>query len=206
MKEKLRELFRWPDKKPNVPLNDHNWFGYDNLRVLDKLIDEIKPKYIMEMGSWTGAGSTKYILNKAPDAYLVCIDHWSKDLNDYVQEEFTIEQVKELESIISILWETFLLNTWDYKHRLTPLREKTIKGLHTLKDLEIPFDIIYIYAHHDYENVLHDISTAHKIWPNAVIVGDDYLWDGVKRAVHCYADDNDLDVNITGNCWYYPKK
>jgi predicted O-methyltransferase YrrM len=206
MVTKLKTLFEWPAEKPNVPGDNHHWFGGSNNEILYKIIEELKPKCILELGSWTGAGSTKFILERAPDAYLVCIDHWSKDLNDYVQEEFNIEQVKELESQISILWETFLVNTWDCRHRLTPLREKTTKGLQILKKLKISFDLVYIDAHHDYENVLHDISKVHETWPDATIVGDDYLWDNVKRAVHYYAENNNLEVKSLYNCWYYAKK
>jgi predicted O-methyltransferase YrrM len=91
--EKIKKLFTWPTEKPNVPESGHNWFGSDNASVLDQLINERKPKYILEMGSWTGAGSTKFLLQSAPEAQIVCIDHWSDDENDYVQEECGIEEV-----------------------------------------------------------------------------------------------------------------
>lgn len=201
--EKLKKLFTWPVEKPNVSKNGYNWFGGENAHVLSQVISEKKPKYILEMGSWNGSGSTQFILNRAPDAHVVCIDHWSTDENDYVQKEFDINEVRKIWNHIEILFETFLVNTWDYQNRLTPLKAKTVNGLQTLGKLNIPFDIIYIDAHHDYESVLHDIKVSYKLWPNATIVGDDYTWPGVRQAAHEFADKHNLNLVVVGNCWYY---
>ena len=204
--EKIKKLFTWPTEKPNVPESGYNWFGRDNASVLDQLISERKPKYILEMGSWNGSGSTKFLLQSVPEAQVVCIDHWSDDENDYVQEECGIEEVRKLWYQIEVLFETFLVNTWEYQDRLTPLKAKTENGLLQLGKLNIPFDMIYIDAHHDYKSVLHDIEVSSKLWPNATIVGDDYTWPGVRQAAHEFADKNNLEIVIVGNCWYYKNK
>lgn len=205
MTETLNKIFTWPKKKPKFYGNNHNWFGIENSRVLNDAIDDIKPKYILEIGSWTGAGSTKYILEKAPEAQVVCVDHWSKDLNDYVQEEFNIDQVRELEAQILTLWEVFLVNMWEFRDRVTPCRGKSVECLKRLKKYNIPFDLIYIDANHDYQGAFQDISISHQNWPNALIIGDDYYWEGVKRAVHQFADENDYKVESVNNCWYLIK-
>jgi predicted O-methyltransferase YrrM len=201
----MKNLFTWPEEKPNVPKNNHNWCHETNTEILQHLIPYINPKFILELGSWTGAGSTTLIANYAPNAQIVCIDHWSKDMKNYVQDEFGLEQVEELWPQISVLWETFLVNMWDYKHHVTPLRATTKEGLKTLSTLNIPFDMIYIDAHHDYNPVKMDIEMCHKNWPNAVIIGDDYMWETVKKAVHDYADENNLEIDSHGNCWWYKK-
>ena len=208
MKEQLEKLFIWPDEKPNVPPNIHNWFGGENADVLGRLIDHMNPKYILEMGSWTGAGSTLFMLDRAPNAHMVCIDHWSKNFEDYVQKNFEMKQVEKIGGIISVLWETFLVNTWEHRHHMTPIKAKTIEGLQIIKDLNIPFDLIYIDAHHDYESVLHDITISHTLWPDAIIVGDDYNWpqNEISRAVNEFANNNNLEVIVAGQCWYYIKK
>jgi predicted O-methyltransferase YrrM len=205
MKKKLEKLFTWPTEKPNVSAHEYHWFGYENAVILHQAISERNPKYILEMGSWNGSGSTRYILQNAPNAHLVCIDHWSNNENDYVQEECGIEEIRKLWYQIEILFETFLVNTWEYQDRLTPFKAKTIDGLEQLGKMNIPFDIIYIDAHHDYESVLYDIETSHKLWPNATIVGDDYTWAGVKQAAHEFAEKNNIEIVVKGNCYYYKK-
>jgi predicted O-methyltransferase YrrM len=199
----MKNLFEWPNVKPNVPQNGHHWCHETNAATLQQMITHINPKFILELGSWTGAGSTTLIANNAPNAQIVCVDHWSKDLNDFVQDEFGLEQLKEFESQIEVLWETFLVNMWEHKHHVTPLRATTKEGLKTLSTLNIPFDMIYIDAHHDYTPVKLDIEMCHKNWPNAIIIGDDYSWKTVSKAVHDYADENNLKVETHGNCWWY---
>ena len=207
MKETLKELFVWPLEMPNVPKDNHHWFGEGNRIALDYLIDELNPEFILEMGSWTGAGSTSFILNKAPNSHLVCIDHWGSDLSVHDKQkawDSTPEEINRMKT----LWETFLVNTWEHKHHLTPIRKTTVDGLQFLKPLNIPFGLIYVDAHHDYESVLHDIKVAGEIWPNAIICGDDYRWPdgGVARAVNEYAEANNLNVNGSDQCWFYTKK
>ena len=202
----LKKLFTWPSQKPEVSPNGYNWFGGDNAHILSQIIRDRKPKYILEMGSWNGSGSTRFILDAASEAHVVCIDHWSTDENDYVQKEFNIHEVRKIWNHIRILFETFLVNTWEYQDRLTPVRAKTVDGLQLLGKMNMPFDVIYIDAHHDYESVLHDISVSHKLWPDATIVGDDYTWPGVRQAAHEFADENNLEIVIMGNCWYYKNK
>lgn len=203
--EKIKKLFTWPTEKPNVPEHNFNWFGSENAAALYQAIKERNPKYILEMGSWNGSGSTKFILQCAPDAHLVCVDHWSNDENDYVQEECSVEEIRKLWYQIEILFETFLVNTWEYQDRLTPLKAKTKNGLPQLGKLNIPFDLIYIDAHHDYKSVLHDLEVSYKLWPNATIIGDDYTWVGVKQAAHEFAEKNNLEIVVEGNCFYYKK-
>lgn len=209
MKKMLEELFVWPNEKPNVVVDTHNWFGVENATGLGTIIKTINPEFILEMGSWTGAGSTKFILETAPNAHLVCIDHWSETLEGHgIQNAWGVEKVNEDFEHIKNLWKSFLLNTWEHRHHLTPIRKKTIEGLEVLRNLDIPFDLIYIDAHHDYESVLTDIKVSGEIWPNAIICGDDYRWPdgGVARAVHEYAEYKNLNVNVLNQFWYYSNK
>jgi predicted O-methyltransferase YrrM len=205
--DKINNLFQWPTEKPTIIPSSHNWFCEQNAEVLRKLIKKINPSFILEMGSWTGIGSTNFILKNSPNAHLVCVDHWSTDIEDHIQSSFDREAAMELYDEISNLWEIFLVNNWEYRNRLTPIRKKTNEGLDLLSKLDIPFDLIYIDAHHDYEHVLYDIETAGKYWPNAVLCGDDYLWPNgdVERAVKTYADKNNLNVITNNQCWYYEK-
>jgi predicted O-methyltransferase YrrM len=201
------KLFNWPIEKPTITASSHNWFSPNNGEVLKDLIKKLNPSYILEMGSWTGIGSTNFILKNAPTAHLFCVDHWSTNIEDHIQSSFTYDQAMELYHEITNLWETFLVNNWEHQHHLTPIRKKTNEGLDLLGKHNIPFELIYIDAHHDYEHVLYDIETSGKYWPNAVLCGDDYLWPNgdVSKAVNEYAEKNNLNVRVNNQCWYYEK-
>jgi predicted O-methyltransferase YrrM len=207
MKNKLSKLFIWPTEKPNITPSQHHWFGGNNAIGLKHLIDNINPSYILEMGSWTGIGSTNFILKSAPNSHLICVDHWSANIEDHIQSSFTHDDAMKLHNEISNLWEIFLVNNWEHQNHLTPLRKKTNEGLDILNELNIPFQLIYIDAHHDYDNVLYDIETTGKYWPDAILCGDDYLWPNgdVKRAVDEYAGKNNLNVIVNDQFWYYEK-
>jgi hypothetical protein len=202
--KQINELFTWPNEKPNVPPDSHGWFDVGNAAVLSSILNE-NIKTVVELGSWLGS-STRYILNKAPNANVIAIDHWSNDLKDYGNGGSTDASSDPGIEKIYTLWETFLVNCWDYRNRLYPVRAYTQEGLNILKGFDIKADIVYIDASHSYEDVLADITLSREIWPNAQIIGDDYVWDSVRKAVHEYADKNGFDVFSNQNCWFYKPK
>ena len=103
------------------------------------------------------------------------------------------------------MWETFLVNCWEFKERLYPIREYTNKGLDILNMLGIDVDLVYIDASHGYEDVLDDINKSLKYFPNAIIMGDDWNWGSVQRAVKEVAQENNFDIEVDLNCWKYNK-
>lgn len=197
--KKIDKLFKWPAEKPNVPTDDHGWFI--NGSTLGKFVSP-QNKVVVELGSWLGS-STRFILQHAINAKVIAIDHWSNDIKDYGNGGSTDASSDPGIEKIGTLWETFLVNCWDYKDRLYPVRAYTQDGLKKLKDYDIVADVVYIDASHSYEDVLADITLSRELWPNAQIVGDDYAWESVRRAVHEYADENGFKVVAEENCWYY---
>lgn len=195
----INKLFKWPAEKPNVPADDHGWFI--NQHTLNKFVSP-QNKVVVELGSWLGS-STRFILQHAINAKVIAIDHWSDNIKDYGNGGATDASSDPGIEKIGTLWETFLVNCWDYKDRLYPVRAYTQDGLKKLKDYDIVADVVYIDASHSYEDVLADITLSRELWPNAQIVGDDYTWESVRRAVHEYADKNGLKVVAEENCWYY---
>jgi hypothetical protein len=197
--KKIEELFNWPEEKPNIPVDDHGWFT--NQSTLEKFL-KTDTKIVVELGSWLGS-STRFILERAPNATVIAIDHWSNNIKDYGNGGSTDASSDDGIEKIETLWETFLVNCWDFKKRLYPIRAYTQNGLKKLKDYNIIADVVYIDASHSYEDVLADITLSRKLWPKAQIVGDDYFWESVRRAVHDYAEKNGFIVRAEENCWYY---
>lgn len=195
----IDKLFTWPKEKPNVSIDDHGWFT--NQSTLGKFVSP-QNKVVVELGSWLGS-STRFILQHAINAKVIAIDHWSNNIKDYGNGGSTNAPSDPGIEKIGTLWETFLVNCWDYRDRLYPVRAYTQDGLKILKDYNIVADVVYIDASHSYEDVLADITLSRELWPNAQIVGDDYAWESVKQAVHDYANKHNLKVMFEDNCWYY---
>ena len=200
----LQELFIWPEQKPQINPETNHWCLDENGYMIKYLISLIKPKYICELGSWTGTGSTKYIMEASSDSHLLCFDHWSADVNDHGNSGTTVyaDNDPELKQLPKI-WDSFLYNCWEYKNRITPVRAKTLIGLESIKEYNVPVDLIYIDADHSYQGAYNDIMKCAEIWPNAQICGDDYSWKEVKAAVKDAAHKLNKRVLFSNNCWWF---
>jgi hypothetical protein len=217
--KEVKKIFTWPKEKPITPPDTHHWFCEGNRLLLDHYIKTINPEFILELGSWTGAGSTSFILNNAPNSHVICLDHWSKDWKDHTNGDTTghpeidhetgkVKPTDENGNITDLshvenLWESFLQNTWHHQNHLTPLRAKTDGGLEILHKMNIPIKLIYIDAHHHFEGVVHDVMKCVEYWPNAIIVGDDWTWESVREAVHYCARKLDKRIMHLNTVWTF---
>jgi hypothetical protein len=210
MIDKIKNLFTWPTDMPDASDDFHNWaFDWQHEGGFSYLIDKLKPKIVLEIGSWLGMGSTSYMLKYAPDIHLIALDHWSDDKQDFIGTFYPIEYVERDYSHIENIWNKFLKNTWEFRDRLTPLRRFSSDGLEILKDLNIDIDLIYLDADHGYDSMMYELEKCSEYWPNATLCGDDYEWEdhSVKRAVHTYGDIHKLKVNVIGRrFWFYTKR
>jgi predicted O-methyltransferase YrrM len=195
----MEQIFKWPEKKPNVQPDEHGWFV--NSKTLLKFISP-QTKLVVELGSWLGL-STRFILHQAFKADVIAIDHWSDNIKDYGNGGATNASSDPGIEKIGTLWETFLVNCWEYKDRLHPVRAYTKEGLESLRKYNLDVDVVYIDASHSYDDVMSDITLSRELWPKAQIIGDDYAWESVKQAVHDYANKHNLKVMFEDNCWYY---
>jgi len=173
--QRLAQKHPWPTEKPSVPANLQGWCDEPNQKMLSGLLDETT-KIVVEVGSWLGS-SARFILKHVPVAKIVCIDHWLGSREHWESEaEYILEQ-------IPTLYETFLVNLWDDRSRVVPLRTDSVHGLREIHRAGIKPDLIYIDATHDYPNVLEDVKTALDLFPGSTICGDDWHYEGVRQAV-----------------------
>jgi len=182
MIDDLRKKYPWPDKKPDLPFDNHGWFGWCHKALLDVVLPQ-DGQVIIEMGSWLGL-STRFLLSQVPLATILAIDHWKGD--DSILQEAD-EGTKQK---LPILHETFLSNCWDYRDRLVPMRTTTVEGLREIHELGIRPDFIYLDASHQYDDAAADLREIWSLYPDVRLAGDDYggKWEGVKRAVDEHAE------------------
>jgi hypothetical protein len=191
MTENAESLVGFPTIKPNCRPFNHGWFLQTHVNVFTKIITD-KVKVIIEIGSWYGA-STRWLAETAPaNAKIYAIDMW--DDNFILQDD---HYTSNKYSMISEhpLYDTFLVNLWNHRNRVVPLRMDGVAGLEYLKAQGVVPDIIYIDADHHYDAVKRDIRACLRLFPGAILVGDDYgNYDDVRRAVHECA----VDIMTTG--------
>ncbi len=184
--------YPWPPQKPDVPpFPRRDWLHKGTTDLLTRSVGQTT-RLIVEVGSSTGR-SARFLSSLAPGATVVAIDHWEgspEHKND-----------PQLAPFLSRLYETFLAECWSYCDQIVPVKAKSVEGLQRVADAGLQADLVFIDADHAFDSVVSHLSLALDLFPRAVIVGDDYDWDEVCRAVETVARDRGLRCESVGPGW-----
>jgi predicted O-methyltransferase YrrM len=189
MKYNLKGL---PSPYNEVQLKEFNGFGWFpkniNKASLKKIINAIKPTIIVELGSYFGKSARFLAKNIDETGIVYAVDIWP---NIDIYHQF-------LSNIIH-------RNLTD---KITPLRMDSSIALDYFKEKNIKFDLIYIDANHHYKPTLKHLEDYYPLLKEGgIMCGDDYVWNkkiGVKQAVDKFASDNNLQLKVVKNIfWYY---
>lgn len=184
--------YPWPERKPEPPpFPLRNWLFPGTQEVLSQCVNRAT-RLIVEVGSWTGR-STRFLAGLAPRATIVAIDHWLGS-PEHADDP-------ELAPALPHLYETFLSECWNYRDQIIPVRLKSTEGMQRVAEAGLEPDVVYIDADHRYESVVEDLSAALDLFPRAEIVGDDFNWDDVRRAVQDVAKERGLQLRNAGPGW-----
>lgn len=179
--------YKYPIKKPQLNKDLHGWMGKGNKRLLKKYIQKNKDKNIFEFGSWLGLSTTFISENTSKDTKIYAVDLWSFGGETISNMVKTIKDKKEKKKMIhriKNLYDLFIVNMWDYKDKLIPIKIDGRKGMQLLYDNNIKPDLIYLDMDHEYEPVLNDLKVLCKLYPDVVIIGDDpKFYIGVAKAL-----------------------
>jgi hypothetical protein len=186
----LAENSAWPAEQPAdaAPGKEQGWLGAGSEVMLSRSLSP-KTKLVVELGAWLGL-STRYIADNAPHATVISVDHWQGSPEHKTQEHY--------KALLPRLYETFQARCWDYRERVVPLRMSSLDGLRRVADAGLEPDFVYVDAEHTYEAVTAELNLARKLFPHALLGGDDYDWTGVRQAVDEFAKKNNLLVDRYG--------
>ena len=151
-------------------------------------IEQIKPKLIIEVGTWKGASAiymASLCLEHYQDFEIVCVDtflgsveHWTT-MTDFIKKESLINGRPNV-------YQQFLSNVivTGLQDKITPFAIDSINGALTLKHFGIQADMIYIDAGHEYDSVYSDL-TLYKdlVRPGGLLLGDDWFHAPIRQAV-----------------------
>jgi hypothetical protein len=195
---KLREKYKFPEVKPNVPevLNRNGepdgWFHGDCRNHIKELCTT-ETQVVVVGGCWMG--QTEYLIRQyAPNAMIISIDHWGGSAE---------HQVREFAKSVRSLYETFCANLWGHREYIIPLRMNSIAGLKEVADHNIVPDLIYVDWSHDELSVANDTYTASLLFPDSIICGDDWTWGSVKAGVRQTATILKRDVYSSHAYWRF---
>ena len=191
--EKVRKLasaFAWPSEKPMVKtaVARPGWFEEPAKQLLGRDLSAAT-RLIVELGAWLGM-STRFMADHAPNATIITIDHWRGSIEHH--------QDPSARAMLPTLYETFLAMSWSYRDRIIPLRMTTLEGLSTVANHGLYPDLIYIDADHGYEGAAADLELSYRLFPEAILVGDDFDFPGVNRATKEFARKHCMQLGVGG--------
>ncbi len=174
----------------DLPFDNQGWFW--NGKQLESCILEMKPKVVIEVGSWLGS-STRFIAQRLPkEGKLYAVDTWQGSGD---------EELHQKDPRLPYLYQLFLSNV---KHAgltniIVPIRMDSIEAS---KALNVKADLIYIDAGHDTESVYNDIMAwLPHLKKGGIFCGDDWMWYSVRLAVERAAKELNCKIYVEEAFW-----
>ena len=193
----------------DVPTDAQGW-GHDH-PIFERLIAEVKPSLIVEVGTWKGASSLRMaeLLKKYEiDGRIIAVDSWLGSLEQWIDPEDRIhghlQQYRTNGHPIGLYCQ-FLANVKNqgFQDVIVPFPVTSTIAARWMAHYHIEPDLIYLDGGHQYEEVLLDLRLFHPLLSKeGIIFGDDILaWPGVKQAVEQFAAEENRVVHTDGNKW-----
>jgi hypothetical protein len=196
-----------------TPLSEDlsGWNGSSS--IFKKLIEEIKPKTIIEVGTWKGQSAInmgKSVKELNLDTTIHCVDTWLGAIEFWSSHRETDERnLLQLHGYPQIYYQ-FLSNVVhnNLQDVILPFPNTSENGYRYFRDNTINAELIYIDASHEEEDVYKDVSNYFKLLNNGgIIFGDDYQsWSGVRTSVTKFVKENNLKVEIVEDNFWIIKK
>lgn len=168
-------------------------------RVFTRAISAVKPKLIIEVGTWKGA-SAAHMLELCKglgiDAQIICIDTWLGS-NDVMWTNPSYRSSLNLVGGYPTIFKQFIYNMTNLglMNSVFPLPMTSSAAYFLLRRFKVQADLIYIDAGHEHDEVLLDLNYYFQLLrPGGIMFGDDYSksWPGVISAVNKFASDRGL--------------
>jgi len=188
------------------PLDLQGWQSYES--VFEELIVEVRPKLIVEVGTWKGASAIHMadllVKHGLSDSVIVCVDTWLGSLEFWTNtEDETRYGALGLVNGYPSVYYTFLSNVVRCGHekRIVPFPATSSMAAEWFTRKDLYADLAYLDASHEKDDVEGDLLNWHPRVENATF-GDDYTtFEGVKYAVDEYAKWGGFNLQTKESKW-----
>jgi len=181
----------WPREKPETePCKEHGWVRPAHRRMLGKAI-HAETRLVVETGAWVGL-TTRVIADHASAGKVIAIDQWKESSGHGPNADW--------KAMLPDVYKRFLANCWPCRERVIPMSLPTALGLRKVHACQAKPDVIYLHAEHT-RALESDLRLASELFPQAVLLGDNWLWPRVQRAVGVLVGNDFLELDVAGNMW-----
>jgi hypothetical protein len=170
--------------------------------LIEDLIRDRRLGVVLEIGSFLGGSALRW-LRASPDVVVVAVDPWQDDwAGDYLGTLGYPHQRERLNARDG-LFELFLRNVQPFAGRVIPVRKASPQVLDELAWLGLQPDLVFI----DATKLTCDLATASELWPNAILSGDDWSFEGggsqlpMREIVQRFAERRSLPVVRKSETW-----
>ncbi|KAJ1408370.1 S-adenosyl-L-methionine-dependent methyltransferase [Sesbania bispinosa] len=177
-----------------------------NGAVFENLIRSVKPRIIVEVGTFLGASAlhmAELTRQLGLKTQILCID----DFRGWAGFRDRFKKIAMVNGDV-LLYYQFLQNvvTFNQTESVLPIPFSSGSALMKLCEWGVLADLVEIDAGHDFLSAWSDINRGYRILrPGGVIFGHDYFTAadnrGVRRAVDLFARIHDFKVKIDGQHW-----
>jgi len=172
--------------------------------VFEKLIKEIKPSLIIEVGTWKGASAihmAKIIKKMRLNCKICCVDTWLGGAHFRENKEDSVRFLSlNLKHGYPMVYFQFLHNVI-YKQVqdiIIPFPMDSVNASKWFELFSIKADLIYIDGNHEEDSVYADLKNYFPLLTKkGVMFGDDFrgCWKGVQAAVKRFAKEKDFELD-----------
>eukprot|EP00250_Pteridium_aquilinum_P015353 c22535_g1_i1 orf=218-1144(+) len=179
--------------------------------VFMRLLEEVRPKIILELGTYLGA-SAIHMATSAKSLYdhqvlILCVD----DFRGWpgFRDKFKFHQINgDVTLLYQFMQNVQIMNLTD---TILPLPFSTTSAMGALCEWGVYADLIEVDAAHDFHSAWADINLGYSLLrPGGVMFGHDYFTKldnrGVGRAVDLFAKVKGLRVEPDGQHWILRSK
>jgi hypothetical protein len=211
IREQLHPVSPYEGFTPVGAPDDQGWNSLNP--VFQKLIEEVRPALVIEVGSWKGGSA----LNMAAQlkrlglaSELICVDTWLGAMEFWNPGDPERYEGLRLRHGFPNVYYTFLSNVVHagFQDIITPFPLSSVSAALWFRKRNVQADLVYIDASHEEEDVCADLEAY---WPalreGGVMFGDDFVadWPGVVRATREFAEKNGISLEEHDGFWVLRK-
>lgn len=204
--------------------NPYNGFDYSSYQydisggvahaVFEQVIDNLRPKIIIEVGSWKGSSAihmASILQKKSIEGVVLCVDTWLGTVNNLLQSNDPVWGLgKYYQHGYPTLYYQFLANIMirGLQNYILPLPTTSTIGARWCTAKGIQADLVYIDGSHEEDDVYQDIVNYWRLLKtNGIMVGDDWHLGGVGIicAVNQFSKEQSIKYQIAGSSWIMQK-
>lgn len=214
VREKIFGFDPYEGFDPSWAEPDFQGWGHEH-GVFSASIKKVKPKLIVEVGTWKGASAIRMgqiCTELGIDAEIVCVDTWLGPTNVFIHSGSDSQRMR-FESMrfvngFPMLYYTFIRNVVDagLQDMITPLPQTSENAAKILRYYKVEPDIIYMDAADQKEPVFRDLMFFWTLLrKGGHLIGDDYKAKNVRAGMEKFADKMKLKPEVLGGKYRFTK-